>query len=108
MKKPPIASRQGLTDQLREVIHSREMTAYAVGQLAGVDAGVVQRFLSGKRDILMGTADRIAAALGVRLVETARKGRPPGRGNGAGGRLAGWAPSAAGGERHAEPLDCER
>lgn len=71
--------RHTLSYQLREVIDARGLSAYAVGQLAGVDPGVVSRFLTGKRDLLLGTADRIALALGVRLVEVARKGRPPGR-----------------------------
>ena len=55
------------------------LTAYAVGRMAGVDPGVVKRFLTGERDIRMETADRLAAALGLRLVEVARRG--PGRGD---------------------------
>jgi hypothetical protein len=69
---------QTLSDQLRGIIEGRGLTAYAVGRLADVDPGVVSRFLSGARDIRMGTADRIAAALGLRLVELGRpaRGRP--------------------------------
>jgi len=66
-----------LSYQLREVIESRGLSAYAAGKLAGVDPGVVQRFLTGERDIRMGTADRLGLALGVRLVEVARKGGAP-------------------------------
>jgi transcriptional regulator with XRE-family HTH domain len=76
---PTPTGRHTLSYQLRELIEARGLSAYAVGQLAGVDPGVVQRFVTGRRDVLMGTADRIAAALGLRLVEVARKGRPPGR-----------------------------
>ena len=81
-KKP--ASREGkhtLSRQLRDVIESRGLTAYALGKQAEVDATVIGRFLSGERDLRMATADRIAAALGLRLVEVAQpkgKGRTPG------------------------------
>jgi len=64
-------ARQGLTGQLRDIIASRELTAYAVGRAAGVDTAVIARFLGGERDIRMETADKIAAALGLRLVEVA-------------------------------------
>lgn len=69
-------SRHTLSYQLREIIDARGLTAYAAGQLAGVDPGVVSRFLRGQRDIRLETADRLAAALGLRLVELARKARP--------------------------------
>lgn len=53
------------------------MTAYALGRSAEIDPGVIQRFLNGERDIRLDTAARIALALGLRLVETARgRGRP--------------------------------
>jgi transcriptional regulator with XRE-family HTH domain len=76
-RQPPrTTDRHGLSYQLREIIASRGLTAYAVAKLAGIDPGVVSRFLSGERDIRLETADRIAAALGLRLVEVARaKGR---------------------------------
>ena len=67
------AARHTLSYQLAEVIESRGLTAYGVGQLAGVDPGVVKRWLSGERDIRMTTADRIGTALGLRLVEVARR-----------------------------------
>jgi transcriptional regulator with XRE-family HTH domain len=68
--------RHALSDQLRDVIHSRGLTAYAVARDAGVDPGMVSRFLTGERDIRLATADRIALALNVRLVEVGRaKGR---------------------------------
>lgn len=74
-------NRHTLSYQLREIIDARGLNAYAVGQLAGVDPGVVSRFLRGQRDIRLETADRLASALGLRLVEVARQARPtrPGR-----------------------------
>ena len=71
--------RHGLSGQLREIIASRGLTAYVAGKQSGVDPGVVQRFLSGSRDIRLATADRLAESLGLRLVEVGRPG-PRGRG----------------------------
>ena len=84
MKKRQPAARvapdkQALSYRLREVVAARGLTAYALGRDAGVDPAVVQRFLSGERDVRLETADRLAAALGLRLVETARKSRPAAR-----------------------------
>jgi transcriptional regulator with XRE-family HTH domain len=70
------SDRHAISGQLKDIIASRGLTAYAIGKQADVDPCVVQRFITGERDIRMETADRIAAALGVRLVEV---GRPRGR-----------------------------
>ena len=75
-------ARHSLSSQLLDIIESRNLSAYALGKLAGVDPGVIQRFITGARDIRLETADRIGAALGLRLVEvTPRKAtaraRPP-------------------------------
>jgi len=72
----PAANKHTLSYQLREVIEARGLSAYAAGKLAGVDPGVVQRFLTAERDIRLETADRLALALGVRLVEVGRAVRP--------------------------------
>ncbi len=76
-KKPaPRENKHTLSRSLRDVIESREITPYALGKESGVDPTVISRFLSGERDLRLGTADKIAAALGLRLVEVARsKGR---------------------------------
>jgi transcriptional regulator with XRE-family HTH domain len=72
----PAADRHALSSQLRDIIASRGLSAYALGQQAGVDPGVISRFLAGVRDIRLETADRITAALGLRLVEVGqRRGR---------------------------------
>ena len=80
-KEAPAASKHSLSNQLRGIIESRGVTAYALGQDSGVDATVIARFLAEERDIRMETADKLAAALGLRLVEVAMpktKGRPKG------------------------------
>ncbi len=81
-KETPAASKHSLSNQLRAVIESRGVTAYALGRDSGVDATVISRFLSQERDIRMETADKLAAALGLRLVEVGLprpKGRPKAR-----------------------------
>src|SRR5690348_5480974 len=69
------SSRRTLSGQLREAIRSSGLTAYAIGLEAEVDPGVVQRFLTNRRDVRLETADRIAAVLGLQLVRDGRKGR---------------------------------
>ncbi len=86
---PKSQPRHTLSYQLREIIDSRGLSAYAAAKLAEVDPGVVSRWMNGQRDIRMETADRLALALGLRIVETpgsrsmrsrpASPGRPPAR-----------------------------
>ena len=68
-------AKRTVSTQLREVIESRELTAYLVGKMSEVDAAVIGRFLSGEREIRSGTLDKIALALGLRLVEVEKKGK---------------------------------
>lgn len=70
-------ARLTIADQLREIVESRGLTHTELGQLAGVDPTVIARFVAGERDLRLETAGRIAAALGLRLVEVAT---PKGRG----------------------------
>jgi transcriptional regulator with XRE-family HTH domain len=71
-----VINRHTVSQQLRDVIDSRGLTPYAVAKLADIDPGMVARFVSGERDLRLGTVDRIAAALGLRLVEVGKaKGR---------------------------------
>jgi transcriptional regulator with XRE-family HTH domain len=73
-----VIHRHTVSQQLRDVIDSRGLTPYAVAKEAGIDPGMVARFVSGERDLRLGTVDRIAAALGLRLVEVGRsKARAP-------------------------------
>lgn len=58
-----------ISDQLRTIIGDSGKTAYAVGKLANVDPGVVQRFLTGERGLRVATLDKIAGALRLRLCQ---------------------------------------
>ena len=75
--RKPAPARHALPAQLREIIASRGLNPTELGQLAGVDPTVIARFVAGERDLRLETAGRIAAALGLRLVEVAR---PKGKG----------------------------
>jgi transcriptional regulator with XRE-family HTH domain len=69
-------SRHTVSGRLRDVIESRGLTPTELGRLSGVDPTVISRFLAGEREIRNGTFDKLATALGLRLVEVARlKGR---------------------------------
>jgi transcriptional regulator with XRE-family HTH domain len=70
-------ARQTVSDQLREMIESRDETPTELGKRSKVDSTVIARFMSGEREIRNGTLDKLAAALGLRLVEVAR---PKGKG----------------------------
>jgi hypothetical protein len=67
-----------LSDQLRDIIR-RKPSAYAVAKAAGVDTAVVQRFLDAERGLTTASIDKIARALGLRLVETGRGAVPDAR-----------------------------
>ena len=56
-----------LSDAIKAEIERQGLTAYRVAKRAGIKPDVVSRFLSGERDILLGTADKITAALGMVL-----------------------------------------
>lgn len=66
-----------LSDQVREVVESRGLSGYQLGQLANLNRSVVNRFLAGG-PATTSTLDQLASALGLRLVEVGR--RRPARG----------------------------
>lgn len=61
-----------LADQLRAAIEESGLTAYRIGIETGLPAPTISRFLNNERDLTLGTADRIAAYLGLRLVRAER------------------------------------
>ena len=68
----PAAIKHTIDYQLREIIDSRGLTAYAVARLADIDPGIVARWMNGVRSMSFESAERIAFALNLRLVETLR------------------------------------
>lgn len=54
---------------LRRAIIVSGLTHYAIGKAAGVAPAVIDRFVSGERDLRMATASKIADALGYGLMK---------------------------------------
>jgi transcriptional regulator with XRE-family HTH domain len=75
MARPKV---KAFSEQLRDAMGSSGRTGAELAKLAGVDPGVISRFLAGKREIRTGTVDRITTALSLRLVEVERQ--PKGKG----------------------------
>jgi plasmid maintenance system antidote protein VapI len=76
-RKTPRAS--AVSEQLRSIISARGLSPYSVSRLADVAPSVLTRFVNGERGLTLDTFDRIALALGLRLAEGSRRGKPSGR-----------------------------
>lgn len=70
MSKPPDA----IEDQLREAILTAGISRYQISQMTGVDEGMLSRFVHGHRTLTLRTASRVAAALGLCLTRSQKKG----------------------------------
>jgi hypothetical protein len=57
-----------VSEQLRAALNASRLSSYRISQVSGVDPGVIQRFRGRERSIRIGTLDRLARALGLRLV----------------------------------------
>ena len=57
-----------LSASLKKAMKHSAKTSYQLAKEAGVSQIMVSRFLSGKRDIRLATADRLAHVLGLKLV----------------------------------------
>ena len=57
-----------LSQALKKSLQESDKTVYQIAKEAGVSQIMISRFLSGERDIRMATADKLAHALGLRLV----------------------------------------
>jgi len=53
-----------LSQALKDAVRASDKSMYQIAQDAGVAQIVVSRFVSGKRDIRMATADKLAEVLG--------------------------------------------
>ena len=68
---PPLARPaipRSLSASLKKAMKLSPKTSYQLAKEAGVSQIMVSRFLSGKRDIRLATADRLAQVLGLKLV----------------------------------------
>jgi transcriptional regulator with XRE-family HTH domain len=70
---PPLARPaipRSLSASLKKAMKRSPKTSYQLAKEAGVSPIMLSRFLSGKRDIRLATADRLAHVLGMKLVAT--------------------------------------
>ena len=65
---PPQALSDPLSQALKQAIRESEMSEYQIAKRAGISQIMVSRFLSGERDIRLATADKLAHALGLKLI----------------------------------------
>jgi ribosome-binding protein aMBF1 (putative translation factor) len=65
---PPIPD--PLSEALKTAIRASDESVYQIAKRARVSQIIISRFLSGERDIRMATADKLANALGLKLVVT--------------------------------------
>lgn len=54
---------------LRDSIRDRGLTAYATAKQAGVSVDAVQRFMKNERGLTLGTVDKIAESLDLKLCQ---------------------------------------
>jgi plasmid maintenance system antidote protein VapI len=59
--------RQSLQDALKAGIRQSNKTPYQLAKESGVSQPIISRFVNGERDIRLETADKLAAALGLKL-----------------------------------------
>jgi len=74
-RKPTRATRRPISDELLQALNFAGRTLNAVAAEAGVDRSALARFVSGERDLMLATLDRLAPALGLKLIRGPRK--PP-------------------------------
>jgi transcriptional regulator with XRE-family HTH domain len=65
-----------VSDRLRSILTEGGRTPYAVAVAAGLAPSVLSRFARGERSLSLDSFDRIAAALGLKLVEGSRRRSP--------------------------------
>src|SRR5437879_13841328 len=64
---PRPALSRSLSASLKKAMKNSPKTSYQLAKEAGVSQIMVSRFLSGKRDIRLATADKLAHVLGLKL-----------------------------------------
>ena len=67
-----------ITDELKKAIQKSGLTVYRISRESGVAQEQIHRFMSGERDLYLGTAAKVAAALDLVLVSKSN-GRKRGR-----------------------------
>lgn len=68
-------SQDRVSDQLREFVSKEPGSMYALAKAADVPGPVLSRFAAGKRGLTLDSVDKIAGALGLRLVQARRRNK---------------------------------
>lgn len=66
-------SRNLISDQLRDILRAEKRSLYALAEEAGINRGNLTRFLTGAQALSGPSIDRLAEALGVKLIQTRRR-----------------------------------
>lgn len=67
--KKKATQKKPVSRALRETIRNRGLTAYATAKRAGVSVDAVQRFMNDQRGLTLGTVDKIAESLELKLCD---------------------------------------
>ena len=65
----------GLVAQLKAAILASRKSAYQIAQESGVDQMSISRFMAGKRDFRLETAEKLAGVVGMTLAPVQAKRR---------------------------------
>ena len=68
-----------MSRQLREIIDASGLTRYRICKDAGLDQGLLSKFMAGKCGLGIESIDAIGKLLGVKLVATVRASKTKGR-----------------------------
>ena len=66
-KKRRRKTHKKVSEELRDVITKRGLTAYSAAKQAGVSVDAIQRFLNAQRGLTLATVDKLAESLGLTL-----------------------------------------
>ena len=69
---------KAISEQLREAIQASGYSRYRLWQETGISQATLSRFMARKFDLSMASIDRLAAFLGLRLVQDKRRRRKGG------------------------------
>jgi predicted transcriptional regulator len=54
-----------IRETIINAMESQQLTAYAVAKLAGLDPGIVKRYVSGQREMQSDTLEKVLKVLGL-------------------------------------------
>lgn len=74
-KKTAAPSRHSISAQLRDILEASGLSVHELARRSEVDRSAISRFLRADYDLRLGNVDRLAAALGLRLVEVGNRKR---------------------------------